>query len=209
MSSATAAPDGRTARRTRTRARILAAAAHLMSERGITGTSMEDVAATAGVAKGSVFYNFGSKNALCRAVLEGGVSQFASTVDEVRAGHAGWAALEAAAYALLVSIDASPDMGQVVASELFRRGRPWQDDLAELRDRLVSPLVSILAEVHAERRSAGRSTSEPSRDHLSSVAVSFLGALAFAALDRRTYAPNRSLDDLHAALMLTVSGLRA
>lgn len=201
--------DGRTARRTHTRARILAAAAQLMADRGITGTSMDDIAATAGVAKGSVFYNFGSKEALCRAVLEGGVTRIATTLDEVRDGRSGWAALDAAAHALLVSIDASPDMGQVVATELFRRGRPWQDDLAGLRERLVAPVVAMLAEVQAERREAGLTTVAPTRDHFTTVAVSFLSALLFAALDRAAYAPERSLDDLHASLMLTLSGLRA
>ncbi|GAB3715036.1 TetR/AcrR family transcriptional regulator [Mariniluteicoccus flavus] len=201
--------DGRTARRTRTRARILAAAAHLMADRGVTGTSIDDVAAQAGVAKGSVFYNFGSKDALCRAVVGGGVDQLTEAIAGARVGREGWEALDSAALALLVSVDDAPDMGQVLATELFRRGRPWQDDLGELRSRLIDPLAEILGEVHRARRAAGLSSAEPDVDHFATVAVSFLGALMFAALDRRAFAPERRLDDVHAALLLTVSGLQA
>lgn len=205
----TATADGRTARRTRTRERILAAAAELMAERGITGTSMDDVAAGAGVAKGSVFYNFGSKEALCRAVIERAVDQFGTAMASARTGRRGWTALEAVALALLSSVDAAPDMGQVLATELFRRGRPWQDELSELRKRLLDPLEGILAEVHDERRAAGVSSASFDRTKFETVSLSFLGALMFAALDRRAYAPERDLDDVHASLMLTVSGLRA
>jgi AcrR family transcriptional regulator len=54
----------------RNRARILAAAERLFGERGVGCTSMDDVAAAAGVGKGTVFRRFGSRAALARAVLD-------------------------------------------------------------------------------------------------------------------------------------------
>jgi AcrR family transcriptional regulator len=54
----------------RNRARILAAAARLFGERGVGCTSMDDVAAAAGVGKGTVFRRFGSRAALASAVLD-------------------------------------------------------------------------------------------------------------------------------------------
>jgi TetR/AcrR family transcriptional regulator, transcriptional repressor for nem operon len=52
-----------------TRGRIVAAAAELMSERGIAGTTLEDVRSAAGVSSSQVYHYFADKNALVRAVI--------------------------------------------------------------------------------------------------------------------------------------------
>ncbi|MFI4994065.1 MAG: TetR/AcrR family transcriptional regulator [Solirubrobacterales bacterium] len=54
----------------RNRERILCAARRLFDERGAGCTSMDDVAAAAGVGKGTVFRRFGSRAALASAVLD-------------------------------------------------------------------------------------------------------------------------------------------
>jgi AcrR family transcriptional regulator len=53
----------------RNRARILCAAQRLFSERGANCVSMDEVAAAAGVGKGTLFRRFGSRAALAWAVL--------------------------------------------------------------------------------------------------------------------------------------------
>jgi AcrR family transcriptional regulator len=53
----------------RNRQRILCAAQRLFAERGVSCTSMEDIAAAAGVGKGTLFRRFGSRSALALAVL--------------------------------------------------------------------------------------------------------------------------------------------
>ncbi len=57
------------ARRTRTRGLIVPAATALVAARGVTSTSIDDIADQAGIAKGSIYYNFGSKAGLVEAVL--------------------------------------------------------------------------------------------------------------------------------------------
>lgn len=52
-----------------TRARIVAAAAALMHERGVAGTSTEDVQAAAGVSPSQIYHYFGDKRSLVRAVV--------------------------------------------------------------------------------------------------------------------------------------------
>jgi TetR/AcrR family transcriptional regulator, transcriptional repressor for nem operon len=52
-----------------TRDRIVAAAADLMFERGVAGTSTEDVRAAAGVSASQIYHYFGDKSALVRAVI--------------------------------------------------------------------------------------------------------------------------------------------
>src|SRR4051794_37445864 len=53
----------------RNRRRILAAAARLFAERGAACTSMEAIAAEAGVGKGTLFRRFGDRSNLALAVL--------------------------------------------------------------------------------------------------------------------------------------------
>ena len=54
----------------RNRERILCSAARLVDERGIDGFSMDDVAANAGVGKGTLYRRFGDRASLIRALIE-------------------------------------------------------------------------------------------------------------------------------------------
>jgi AcrR family transcriptional regulator len=71
--------DGRRARSQRTRARIVEAATGLFLEHGYVATSIEAIAARAGVAVPTVYYLFGTKPSLLAAVLETSVAGPAST----------------------------------------------------------------------------------------------------------------------------------
>jgi AcrR family transcriptional regulator len=62
--------DGERADARRNRRRILCAAACLIDERGIDGISMDDVAARAGVGKGTLYRRFGDRASLIRALIE-------------------------------------------------------------------------------------------------------------------------------------------
>src|ERR1700729_1685794 len=53
-----------------TRDRIVAAAATLMTARGVAGTSTEDVQAAAGVSASQIYHYFADKRSLTRAVIE-------------------------------------------------------------------------------------------------------------------------------------------
>jgi AcrR family transcriptional regulator len=73
------------ARRTGTRERLFAAAMELIGQRGTDAVTVDEIAAAAGVAKGTVYYNFGSKNELVAQLLEYGM---ALLMDALRPGHA-------------------------------------------------------------------------------------------------------------------------
>ncbi|WP_433276658.1 TetR/AcrR family transcriptional regulator [Pseudonocardia xinjiangensis] len=63
-------PEPRLTRKGRaTRERIVTTAAGLMFERGVAGTSLEDVQATAGVSSSQIYHYFRDKRALIRAVI--------------------------------------------------------------------------------------------------------------------------------------------
>jgi TetR/AcrR family transcriptional repressor of nem operon len=72
---AEAATDGLTARGRATRERIVAGAAVLMHERGVSGTSLDDVRAATGTSKSQLYHYFADKSALVRAVVERQVEQ--------------------------------------------------------------------------------------------------------------------------------------
>ena len=59
----------RTAKGRATRARIIAAAAGLIGERGVAGTSLDDVIERAAVSKGQLYHYFQDKADLLRAVV--------------------------------------------------------------------------------------------------------------------------------------------
>lgn len=204
----TVSEDGRTARRGRTQERIERAAADLFADRGYTGTSIDDVAATAGVSKGSVFYNYGSKAELFTRLLQQAGDALAADIAEAHEGRDGWEALSAATLAVLERVDASPAMAQLLLTELFRQGRPWADELPGIRARLLAPLEAILDEVAHERRAAGLVPEGADLSNAQSVAVALVGALALVALDRGAFGRNRPLAEVHERLMLVVSGLR-
>jgi AcrR family transcriptional regulator len=59
----------RSARSARTRERLLAAAANVYARNGVSGATLDDVAAEAGFTKGAVYSQFGSKENLLVALL--------------------------------------------------------------------------------------------------------------------------------------------
>jgi TetR/AcrR family transcriptional repressor of nem operon len=69
-SKAPAPPRRLTARGAATRARIVAAAASLVYERGFAGTSLDDVMAATGTSKSQLYHYFTDKDALVREVIK-------------------------------------------------------------------------------------------------------------------------------------------
>lgn len=203
-----AATDGRAARKVSTRARIVLAASPLFADRGYTGTSMDDIADAAGVSKGAIFYNFKSKADLFAELVHTAAATTASDIEAARAGLSGWAALDAVAWSVLRRVDASPAAAQILLNELLRSGRPWEASLRDARDILVAPLVAVLAEIAQERLTADPTCAPILPEHRPGLALSLLGSLVVAALDRRTYSPERTLADVHQVLLTAVSGLR-
>ena len=58
-----------------TRERLFEAAVELIGERGYHGTTVDDIVARAGVAKGTVYYHFAGKTELFHALLTDGLDK--------------------------------------------------------------------------------------------------------------------------------------
>src|SRR5437667_39278 len=64
------AEGGRTRKGAQTRQRIVAAAAGLILQQGVAGTTLDDVRAGAGVSSSQIYHYFADKEALVRAVVD-------------------------------------------------------------------------------------------------------------------------------------------
>lgn len=182
------------ARRAGTRQQIIDAAVSLIADQGFTATSVEDIAAAAGVAKGSVYYNFGSKSDVFEAALAGGLERLTLTLSEARAGLQGKEALGALIASLLAQISAHPDFAKLLAAEVFRVGREWQETVGHIRARVIEFYAAALRE---ER---------PGAD-VSLLAASVFGATLVAGLEWLVFQPERGFDEVLAAVLELVAGL--
>src|SRR5690348_3748863 len=91
-------------RREQTRQRLYDAAVELIAEQGYTATTVDQIAERAGVAKGTVYYNFAGKAALFSGLLEYGVDRLAETLRDAAAGREPLDALDAVVGAELAFI---------------------------------------------------------------------------------------------------------
>src|SRR3954451_662943 len=134
-----------------TRDHIVEAALALVAERGFTATSVDDIASAAGVAKGSVFYNFGSKSGLFEAIITEGVGRLSTALREAADGLEGRAALEALVTELLSQVRDHPDFAKLMVAETFRTGRSWQDSIRTVRDESMGAFAAVVAQTWPER----------------------------------------------------------
>ena len=80
-----------TTRRQATRQKLYEAAVTLIAEKGFSATTVDEIAERAGVAKGTVYYNFASKSVLFEELLRHGVGLLAASLREALSGYVGHA----------------------------------------------------------------------------------------------------------------------
>ena len=181
-------------RRGDTRRQIIDAAVLLMADQGFSATSVEEIAAKAGVAKGSVYYNFGSKDEMFTAILTEGVERLTDALRSASAGREGARALEALVTELLTQIHANPSFAKLITTETFRTGRHWQESIRLVRDDSMGAFADVV------RRA------RPDLD-AGFVGAAIFGATLAAGLEWLVFQPERTFEDLRAAVLATMSGL--
>lgn len=180
-----------------TKQAILAAALELGALHGISGTTMEGVAERAGVAKGSVYYNFSSKDKLFEELLTTGVSSLAQTLRTARESAAGFASIEAMVTNMLSLIAQHRALAKLMAAEIFRTDRVWQNAVSVLRREAVGEFAAALAPL------VPADTSEGSRLLM---AGGIFGATLVGGLEWLLFSPDTPSTDVSAAILYTFSG---
>ncbi|MFG3255875.1 TetR/AcrR family transcriptional regulator [Streptomyces sp. NPDC048172] len=200
MTSARTTPRSRSA----TKQKLFQAAVTLIAEQGFSSTTVEEIAERAGVAKGTVYYNFASKTELFEELLRHGVEMLTadlrSAAEETAARGGGRVdALDAMIRAGLGFIDHYPAFTQLYVAELWRTNRAWNDTLMVVRKQAVAVVEEVLREGVAE----GELSEEID---IPLTAAALVGMVLVAALDWKAFQPERSLEDVHGALSLLLQG---
>lgn len=194
---------GRRSRNT-TRQKLFQAAVTLIAEQGFSATTVEEIAERAGVAKGTVYYNFTSKTELFEELLRHGVELLTGDLREAAravsaAGGGAVDALDAMVRAGLVFIDRYPAFTQLYVAELWRTNRAWNSTLMVVRQQAVAEVESVLGK-GVEQNELSSEIDVPL------TASALVGMVLVAALDWKAFQPERSLDDVHGALSLLLQG---
>ena len=202
--NAHALPDARKlrpGRTTVTRQKLFDASMELIGERGAAVVTVDEIAAAAGVSKGTVYYNFGSKSDLIAQLLRHGVEILKArllgaagteTVDPMLA-------MEAMIGQAMDFMAEYPSFARLWVSENWRTPSEWQGTFAVLRGELLAVIgdaVGNVAKAYPVDASVPRGSLE----------TAIFGACFVVGLDRQTYNPERTRDQSVAAIMAFMRG---
>jgi AcrR family transcriptional regulator len=186
--------DGRTRRRDETRRKIFEAAVGLIAEQGFTATTVDEIAERAGVAKGTVFYNFASKSALYEELLRYGVGLLAQESRAAIGGLPPKEAIAALVGAQLSYIQRYRAFAQLLLAEMWRTNREWQQTILLVREEAISVIVEVLE--------AGVKAGDfPAEMDPRISASALFGAGLVVALDWLLFSPERPVEEVQAGLL--------
>ncbi|HJE60394.1 MAG TPA: TetR/AcrR family transcriptional regulator [Nocardiopsis listeri] len=189
-------------RREATRRKLFEAAVTLVSEQGYGATTVDEIAERAGVAKGTVYYNFGGKDELYAALLEWGVTRLADTLRRAVPDPAvePRQALTEVLRAGVVFIGAHEALARLLMAETWRTNRSWYTTVRQIRTQAIGVITEQLDAM------VERGLTRPDLD--TSLAGSALfGMVVTVALDWRTLQPERPVEEIHTTLAHVADGL--
>ena len=192
----------RPARTNATRQKLFDASMELIGERGAANVTVDEIAAAAGVSKGTVYYNFGSKSELIAQLLRHGVDILKARLLEAADGRDGrdpLLAMEAMIGQAMDFMAEYPSFARLWVSENWRIPSEWQGTFSVLRGELLEVIAQAVESVAA---------AYPVDDSVSrgSLETAIFGACFVVGLDRQTYNPERSRDQSVAAIMAIMRG---
>lgn len=205
LAGSTAASGGterklRPGRTNATRQKVFEASMVLIGERGAAGVTVDEIAAAAGVSKGTVYYNFGSKSDLIAELLRHGVDILLARLLNARDEAADpLTAMEEMVGQAIDFMDEYPSFARLWVSENWRTPSEWQDTFTELRGRLlavVGAAIEGVAAVYPVDPAVSRGSLE----------TAVFGACFVVGLDRQTYNPERTREQSVAAIMASMRG---
>lgn len=189
--------DGRTARRDATRQKLFEATMALIAEQGFSDTTVDQIAERAGVAKGTVYYNFASKSVLFEELLRYGVGLLTADFQAAVAGRPPVDAIAALVRAELGFIQRYRSFAQLLLSEMWRTHRDWQQTLLLLREKAISVIAGTL------RQGVDSGDFAADLDVRLSASALF-GVCLVVALDWLVFTPEQPIEQVEAAVLAIV-----
>jgi AcrR family transcriptional regulator len=184
-----------------TKQKLFAATLTLVGTKGMAALTVDDIAATAGVAKGTVYYNFGSKDALIEALLRYGVDLLADRLRKAEAATEASDTLALLVDGMLGFFAEFPTFGQLLVSELWRTPGQWHQTLTLLRDEVTSIIRAQL------QRLAGGGLLPDGVD-VRTAAGALFGTVLVVAMDWQVFQPSRSRAEVRDSVLLLIRGIR-
>ena len=179
-------PDSRVRRKQARPAEITEAALQVFAERGFAAARMDDIAARAGVSKGSLYLYFNTKEEVFHAVV---LQSAQPNIERARAAAAANLSMPFASLAeglmhlftTAVSASALPAIARMVIGE----SRTFPDLAREWHNNVVSPMIDIVAGVIEKSQARGEVRAGDARTY----ALQLVSPLVMAALWRETFTP--------------------
>ncbi|NTU46505.1 TetR/AcrR family transcriptional regulator [Candidatus Roizmanbacteria bacterium] len=129
-----------------TRIKILAAAEQVFARRGFTEASIDSVAEKAGVAKGTIYYHFQSKDELFFELIDRGIDDLSELVHRHLNRETTQPALYTLIEAHLLFFTQRKEFCQVLFSEVWRLKTYWKKDIMQLKAKYHSQIVQVIQE---------------------------------------------------------------
>ncbi|MEO8102737.1 MAG: TetR family transcriptional regulator [Betaproteobacteria bacterium] len=159
-----------------TRNRLLDTAEHVFNERGVSRTSLAEIAEAAGVTRGAIYWHFKNKLDLFNAMMERvtlPMEELTETfTDETRQDPVAY--IRERSVAILKSIDKNPQMQRVF--DIMSHKCEYVDEMAPLKDRHLEGRADCVTHVEEGFRNAIR------KGHLPKTANAHLAAIGLHAL---------------------------
>lgn len=176
-------------RATDSKHRLFEASMALIGERGHHQVTVDEIAAAAGVSKGTVYYNFGSKAQLIGQLIRFGADVLFERLEQGVAAPDPADGFRAMVAASLEFMQEYPAFAQLWVSEQWQSPSEWSGPLEELRGEIIEVIVAALDRL----RSAGGNPAVQRADP-QALATAVFGAVLIIGRDRHVFHPERSID---------------
>lgn len=129
-----------------TKQRIFASMVKLMGAHGYQGVSVDEIAADAGVAKGTIYYHYKGKAEMMEALMIDRLTPAVAAFEEAGGG-ASVDPLSALMRIIEVELGfliQQRSFARLLITELWREDRGWRGSLMKLRAQLIAPIERVL-----------------------------------------------------------------
>ncbi|MDY6051581.1 MAG: TetR/AcrR family transcriptional regulator [Rothia sp. (in: high G+C Gram-positive bacteria)] len=189
----------RPGRTNKTQLKLFQAAMDIMSADGPTATTVEDIAERAGVSKGTVYYNFGSKKTMIDQLLQYGAKLLLAEMTQASQHEDPREALQSALRVANIYLGEHPGFARLWISELWRSGEqrsPTTDLIRADIMRFIRKLISNLSSRYTVRTDYS----------IEGVSVIIFGAVFMLYMDKTRHGAERTSDEGARLAMLTIDG---
>lgn len=172
------------------RSSIFDAAMAVFSEKGFEKATVDEIAERAGIAKGTIYYNYGSKKNLFLSLIEEGIERLETAVKkEIARRNNILTQLEAVITVQLQFFEEYKDYCKVLLSEVWGQDTRWK----EKAERIRSGYLSIIRDLIEAGKSQGLIKEGL---HTETTASALFGMVGIAALDRFLFEKEYSYEDI-------------